>query len=494
LLNRVAQLYNLVSKPELNGQFVMVESFDSGSRRYAVRILPLPNSSSTSVVRILVKPSSFVLSDSISFEECYPMAPVCRPETHDFPPHSITQLPTNITNSSDPRSITPYGYSRNIRGVPVPLGDDGLPAPATTMRCTFVIAAASEGEVFEFEDLCFEPCAESTGPQIYCTCGSLIVFRRCVFRGAPVLVAGRDIGTDCLSQVFLRIPRSMDWRGTPKVTFENCLFENCSTMGVVVGNDGEVTLINCTARNCMYGLAAGEGGRATVKHSAFMNNKAACKMFRKALCLDMLNCSLTDNVEYGVYSMGCGRIIMRGCRVARCPNSGISVFGRNKHVDCVLIDDCAVLGCDNGIGLYSGDFSARISGTVLSGNECGLHFGMATLGTVHVLNCSQVENDGDILKLCGDGCKVIVDGVEHEHTDLFGSSTRAVMHISTNLAGQRAYKRAGFDSVKCSKCGAAEPPEIEFKKCGMCKAVWYCGRECQKEDWKLHKVICTQQL
>jgi hypothetical protein len=27
-------------------------------------------------------------------------------------------------------------------------------------------------------------------------------------------------------------------------------------------------------------------------------------------------------------------------------------------------------------------------------------------------------------------------------------------------------------------------------KCGRCKTVWYCGTECQKADWKHHKVLC----
>lgn len=30
----------------------------------------------------------------------------------------------------------------------------------------------------------------------------------------------------------------------------------------------------------------------------------------------------------------------------------------------------------------------------------------------------------------------------------------------------------------------------EFKKCGRCRLVSYCSRECQKKDWKRHKDSC----
>jgi len=38
-----------------------------------------------------------------------------------------------------------------------------------------------------------------------------------------------------------------------------------------------------------------------------------------------------------------------------------------------------------------------------------------------------------------------------------------------------------------SGCGAAECA----KKCTTCRAVYYCGKECQKKDWKTHKKVCA---
>lgn len=36
-------------------------------------------------------------------------------------------------------------------------------------------------------------------------------------------------------------------------------------------------------------------------------------------------------------------------------------------------------------------------------------------------------------------------------------------------------------------CDTREVRVAEFKRCGGCKEVVYCGQACQKEDWKAHK-------
>eukprot|EP00978_Attheya_sp_CCMP212_P037202 scaffold173826_cov62-Attheya_sp.AAC.3 len=49
----------------------------------------------------------------------------------------------------------------------------------------------------------------------------------------------------------------------------------------------------------------------------------------------------------------------------------------------------------------------------------------------------------------------------------------------------------------CSACqrGAEDLIIEKLKRCTRCKAVWYCGRECQLKDWKLgHKVDCCKSI
>lgn len=48
----------------------------------------------------------------------------------------------------------------------------------------------------------------------------------------------------------------------------------------------------------------------------------------------------------------------------------------------------------------------------------------------------------------------------------------------------------GLDECKaCDKCGK----EAQLHKCGGCGTKYYCGKDCQKADWKDHKEACKKK-
>jgi hypothetical protein len=61
-----------------------------------------------------------------------------------------------------------------------------------------------------------------------------------------------------------------------------------------------------------------------------------------------------------------------------------------------------------------------------------------------------------------------------------------------------AYQSVKEWSSMCGSCGKFEEPEKKscpresYKKCSACLTEHYCSRECQKKDWKNHKITCNE--
>jgi hypothetical protein len=45
---------------------------------------------------------------------------------------------------------------------------------------------------------------------------------------------------------------------------------------------------------------------------------------------------------------------------------------------------------------------------------------------------------------------------------------------------------------QCAKCGGPGKPTLQL--CGVCKTTKYCSRDCQKNDWRTHKLHCTRAI
>ena len=44
----------------------------------------------------------------------------------------------------------------------------------------------------------------------------------------------------------------------------------------------------------------------------------------------------------------------------------------------------------------------------------------------------------------------------------------------------------------CASCGAEPAPGHKLSQCSGCKAVRYCGPQCQRRHWGQHKAVCKQ--
>lgn len=53
---------------------------------------------------------------------------------------------------------------------------------------------------------------------------------------------------------------------------------------------------------------------------------------------------------------------------------------------------------------------------------------------------------------------------------------------------QRDAKASVMKQCSRNSCGIVEQEVAQFKRCGSCHQVWYCSVDCQKQDWKTHKL------
>ena len=65
----------------------------------------------------------------------------------------------------------------------------------------------------------------------------------------------------------------------------------------------------------------------------------------------------------------------------------------------------------------------------------------------------------------------------------------SIQEIETAVSGAHSTLNCADNDKKCSFC---DTPSNHLKKCVGCGKAQYCGRDCQKHHWKVHKAICQR--
>lgn len=119
---------------------------------------------------------------------------------------------------------------------------------------------------------------------------------------------------------------------------------------------------------------------------------------------------------------------------------------------------------------------------------------MVNMSRVKILECLQQCTD--LLRKrfirgtpCGDMLEGILQGTEghprNKHAQI-QSTLRNIHEIATSISDGIGNRKQAKSSCRyCNKTGD------DFKSCGRCKTAFYCSRECQTKDWKVHKKSCT---
>lgn len=125
---------NLVSNPELNGANALILDYFSEKDRFSVRRLSLPNAK-CNVVPFLVKGDCLHLSSANHFSDKYSNA---RVEEVSSLNSCLGGMGGTILKLDNLQPLKPllnvmFGKSHRITGIKVPLSNEGIPSPVTTV-------------------------------------------------------------------------------------------------------------------------------------------------------------------------------------------------------------------------------------------------------------------------------------------------------------------------------------------------------------------------
>ena len=483
LIGRLAQLQNLVSRPELNGAYVIITGYFPRKDRFSVKGLPHANADAES---ILVKEESLQLSTANYFSMVFPNPPEVK--LNDLKSileetRSGTVLRVANLRRSDRPYVVPFTKSHRITGTKVALSKESIPEPITRVIDLAILAPKQGDVIFEFEDIRFESFNSTEKGSFLCAEGRRTTFRRCSFHNVLLVVAGSDPVTNPLKKIY-----GQDIEGSPHVVLENCLFEANTSVeesagGIIAGNDGTIGALNCTFRNCETGVTVTEKGHASLIHCTFTNCETGVQVKERAIEMKMMNCVITSCSKNGIALMRSGGTEIKDCRVENCAQCGILIKGGTKPYN-LQIENCHFACCLHGIFFEMGKIEARIvSTTIIDQGKYGVHVNPSVMGSV-ALNSCNISNCGvlDLVNVSQAQCSVTVDGVP-----LLATQIECLQPKS--LHARRCYQEAGLMDIMCARCGSIEDLE-KFKKCGRCENVCYCSRECQKAHWKEHKKEC----
>lgn len=377
-IGRVAQLCNLIAKPELNKAYVVIESYHYDKDRYGIKTLPFC-SPDVKVVHLLVKPANIQFPVDRSFASAFPFAPLQSGECFNclYQPGTIL----DFTKSDTARDVVSFNSSCRVIGR---TGPEGLPATQFSNPHTLIELRDTDA-VIEFLNIDF------TNGSVFCAQGENMTFRNCRFGGAVGLVAG------------------VRGRTSATILLESCVFDSNLDFGIIVMPLSRVTVLNCALRDCKYGMVLSKGASAVWRHCVFTD----CEMGidhtgSKAPTentLDIAQCSFTGG-ETGLGVTEGGNLVMKHCRFQSCTLNAVAVVGPRRTR--ALIGNTAIAECGVGIMVHMGKVDLVLENTQIERNGgFGLMLAIDLLGSVSISNCSIMNNEKvDIMNYCGEQCPV----------------------------------------------------------------------------------------
>ena len=262
---------------------------------------------------------------------------------------------------------------------------------------------------------------------------------------------------------------SFTCKGRLKVDF--CKFHNCTRGGMLVLGHAEIENSEFYG-NAYIGLDVREGGRLLVRKTKLYANLTGLHIGPEAKECVVEDCELYDNKRGGILVSKCvSSITIRRSRIYHNGEPGITVM-KNSNV---FILENEILG-NSHWGVYINMFShAVVKKNKIQDNQCGGIY----IDTHSFVKRSVIEYNHISFNF---GPGIYDVGIQ--------TSKRKENTLHDNKE-ERSQSTAQSEAKLCYYC---KKPENNLRKCTNCFKAQYCGRHCQKSDWKNHKEVCNRLL
>ncbi|CAB4036920.1 Stress-induced-phospho 1, partial [Paramuricea clavata] len=250
---------------------------------------------------------------------------------------------------------------------------------------------------------------------------------------------------------------------------DSCKFHKCTKGGLLVVGDAEVKNSEFCG-NGAGGLEVREGGRLLVRKSKMYANKQGLLIGPQVKECVVENCELYDNEWGGIVVDNCiSGVVIKGNRIFDNDEPGIQMMKSNVSI---LENE---IQSNNDWGITINLFSrADVKKNKIRNNKCG----GISIDATSSRKKSVIEYN-DISYNSGPGINEEGSLNEHRKNKL------------QNNKEERNQSTAQSEAKLCYYC---KKTEKNLKKCTNCFMAQYCGRECQKSDWKNHKEVCDRLL
>ena len=257
-------------------------------------------------------------------------------------------------------------------------------------------------------------------------------------------------------------------KGKMKVT--SCKFHNCTKGGLLVVGDAVVENSEFYG-NGAGGLEVREGGRLAVQKSKMYANKQGLLIGPNTKECVVEDCELYDNESGGiVVCNSASGIVIKGNRIYDNDEPGVTVMSFSD----VSILENKVLS-NNYWGISIRGFSrAVVRKNEIRNNKCGgISVDSTSSQKRSVIERNYISHNSG-------------PGVNDE-----GSMTTCGDNTLKENKEMRNQSTVKSEATVCYFC---KKPEKNLRKCCKCYTAQYCGKKCQKSDWRKHKEVCNNLL